>query len=470
MIDLLDPYIFHILVFSPLLASIFITLIPTIDIGSKLAISRFFATIGFVSFLRIFVLFLNHQIQTENLLSFSIYNFNINFIFILTKHNVFLYGAAAATLLANMYIYNIKDTKSNIHQAAPFILTFFLYVSFGQADLRVALPILSIANFLVYYLIGFTEKIRRGSTIFQMGIFLFSCDALALVLLQIPYSDNISPTSLTLLNALLVVPGMARLCMPMFAPYMKKLLLNVDDEEGPFLITFLQLAGFLVLILVRNDLVELPLLLTVIVALMALIGAIYVSLVALTDHTIRTLPYYFLVFYSSLVAMILFLAITDDFWFLAASLLLTNVACFFHATRFALLIGQYRANESLEPRLRSTWFITLGLLIGLPGLGIGTSLWATIYRFIELGFLDEKSPWALFFRYTSAFWLIGLLILSFALILSVREEISNKLDFDTNVTGLRLPIRRSLLISPLLIALLSWLIPIVTFYAAAKGL
>src|SRR5580704_10563666 len=98
-----DPYIFHILVFSPMAASIFITLVPTIDTGSKLTISRFFALISFAAFIRTFVIFLDHKILTENLLSFSLANLNINFSLILNKHNIFLYGAAAGTLLFSMF-------------------------------------------------------------------------------------------------------------------------------------------------------------------------------------------------------------------------------------------------------------------------------------------------------------------------------------------------------------------------------
>ncbi len=50
--------------------------------------------------------------------------------------------------------------------SGAFILTFVLFITFGQKDLRVALPIISITNFIIYFLIGYSEKIRRGSTIF----------------------------------------------------------------------------------------------------------------------------------------------------------------------------------------------------------------------------------------------------------------------------------------------------------------
>lgn len=464
--SVIDQYIFHILVFSPAAASIFITLIPTIDMGSKLAISRFFSAIGFLSFCRLYIIFLEKSAQTETAFSFLFANFNINFSLALNKYNLFLYGAAAALLLANMVSNEINDTKTNIHQVAPFLLTFFLNISFGQTDLRVALPILSIANFLVYFLIGSTDKIRRGSTIFQMGIFLFSCDALTLVLLQILYSDDISSATLAIQNTLLVIPGLARLCLPLFTPFMKRLILNLDEEEGPFLVIFLQLSGFLILVLVRSDMIEIPALLTIPVACVAVIGACLIALIAVSDYKTKTLPYYFLVFYSSMAAMILFLSISDDYWFLSISLLLTNTVCFFNSTRVSVLINQYRELDAHHPQLRSTWFITLALLIGIPGLGIGTSLWAVIFHLLSLDFLESNLTEG-FWPVVIAAWTVGLLLFSFALILSVREEILRRpLDFSMYTN--RMQFKRSMLFAPFLTALLSLIIPILTLYAAIK--
>jgi hypothetical protein len=466
---IIDHYIFHILVFSPLVASIFITLIPAIDTGSKRSLSRFFAIIGLLVFIRVFISFLSNKIPIETGISFSVANFNINLNLLLNKYNIFLYGAAAMVLMATMSSYIINDTKTNIHQASPFLLTFFLYISFGQTDLRVALPILSIANFLIYFLIGSTDKTRRGSTIFQMGIFLFSCDTMVLVLLQISYSDYLSSTSFAFFNFLLLIPGLARLCLPMLAPFMKKLLLNVDDAEGPFLITFLQFAGIWILILNKTDLAELPHLLTTMLTCIATIGSIYVALLAITDHQIRAIPYYFLVFYSSLGSMFLFLSNSDDIWFFSISLLITNIACFFHATRCALLIEKYRFPEIHHPQVRSIWFIALGLFLVLPGMGIGMSLLPVVYQFITLVYFGNMYSPTGFWLLISIGWILGLLLFSFAFILSVRELVSSGLNADTISVSNHLPILRSLLRATILVILFSWLIPLATFYIATLG-
>lgn len=466
--NFIDPYIFHFVVLSPLAAAIFITLVPTVDMGSKLAISRFFAFAGFLGFIRLFFLFLNFETPTQTSLSFNIVNFHITFTLILTKYNIFLYGAAAASLTVNMLSHVITDTKSNIHQVAPFLLTFFLYICFGQSDLRVALPVLSIANFLIYYLIGYADKPRRGSTIFQMGIFLFSCDAMVLVLLQIPYSVNLSTTSLALLNTLLLVPGLARLCLPMFAPFMKRLLLNVDEEEGPFLITFLQLSGMFILILVRTDLIEISDVLTAIFACFVLIGAIFVALLSIWDRNIKITPYYFLVFYSSLASTFLFLNYSSALWYFSISLFLTNIACFFHATRCALYVLSYKHQEIYSPQLRAIWFITLALFIGIPGFGIGASLWALFFWFTKLDQLSFTNPLIGFWIVIAIIWLIGLLLLSFALMLSIREDAPKRALLEIMLPH-KVPALRSLLFGTFFVAVLSWIIPLTTLFAATKG-
>lgn len=460
--NILDPYIFYILIFLPLAAAAFIMLIPAVDTGSKLTISKFFSICGFFAFLRVFILFLDHKIATDTTLSFSLATFNINIILHLTEYNIFLYCAGSAALMVYLLSYEINDTKTNIHQVTPFILTFLLYISFGQTDLRIALPILSIANFLVYFLIGFTDKTRRGSTIFQMGIFLFSCDAAALVLLQIPYNND-QPILALIINMIFLVPGLARLCMPMFAPFMRKLLLNVDESEGPFLISFLQLSGFFILIMTKTGLVELTQSLTIIIACLMTIGAIHVALLAFIDHKIKTLPYYFLIFYSSLSVVILFISVERDTWFFSISLTLTSLACLFQTARFNNLFNQYQIQELNLTTLRSSWFIALAMMLGLPGLGIGTSLWTVIYRF--MGLFESENLLEPFWSVVAICYLVGILILSYALIMSAR-----KLELVPKVAILldsRLLLKRSLLFGPVLIAIISWLIPLATFYAAA---
>lgn len=464
----LDRYIFLLMIFSPLAASFFITLIPTTDTGSKLTVSRFFAFIGFITFARVFIIFLDHKVQTNTALSFSIINFNISLTLTITRFNIFLYGTAAASLLVNVFLYDVRDTKTNIHQVAPFLLTFFLYISFGQADLRVALPLLSIANFFVYFLIGFADQIRRGSTIFQMGIFLFACDALALVVLQIPFSERITSIPSQFINALLLFPGLSRLCLPLVAPFMKKLLLNVDDREGPFLIVFLQLAGLFIIVMAKADFTNLPDSLVVVLSSISVISAFYLSVLAILDGKMKTMPYYFLLFYSSLCSASLFFAKNEDLWFFSITLFITNIACFFYNAFIANLINQLQIKQSYLPRLAPLWFLTLALLLGLPGFGIGTSLWALLYRFLELGLFSEQQPWRLFWAIFALAWLLSLFLLSCAAVFSVRTLLIPP--ENSKILERRVTLKRSLLLSPFLMAVISLLIPMVIFYAKMQGI
>lgn len=463
----LDHYIFLLMIFSPLVASFFITLIPTTDTGSKLTVSRFFALIGFAAFVRVCVIYLNHKIQTETALSFSVVNFNVSLTLLLNKYNVFLYGAAAAALLINIFLYDVRDTKTNIHQVAPFLLTFFLYVSFGQGDLRVALPLLSIANFLLYFLIGFADQIRRGSTIFQMGIFLFAGDALALILMQIPFSERASPNETALITAFLLVPGFARLGLPLAAPFIKKLLLNVDAREGPFVMVFLQLAGLFTVLMAKNDFLTMPSSLTVGVISIATVSALYIALLAIFDAKIRTLPYYFLLFYTAFVIISLFLVEDDGFWPFTITLFLTNLVCFFSSTFIANIIIEYDAKEIFSSRLAPLWFFCLSLVLGLPGLGIGTSLWALFYRILSLGWLFGDHPLRFFWLCMSMMWLFSLLLLACGAVFSLKELLSWKDRF--SVADTRMPVKRSLIAGPVIAAIISLLIPSVIFYAKQQG-
>lgn len=459
-----DQYIFYIFIFSPLCAAIFIMLIPASDTASKLTVSKFFSSVTALAVARVSFLFLEQKIATESAISFSVMTLNVNFILHLTKYNLFLFGLGAASLLIYTFSNQLDDAKTNIHHVAPFIVAFLLFVSFGQIDLRVALPILSIANFLMYFLIGFTDKIRRGSTIFQMGIFLFSCDALALVLMQIPFANITSPNVSFAINLFMLIPGFSRIALPIFAPYMKKLILNVDDYEGAFLIIFLQLSGFFILILTRSNFTTLPDSLSFTLAAASVVGAIIIACFAITDHSMKTLPYFFLIHHSSLASASLFFSLENDVWFYAITLLASAIICFFYAARFLTLFRQYRIQPSSLPVLRATWFLHLSLLAGLPGLGVGVSLWLLIYRLVSLGIFSSRDA---LWRVLGLLWLLSLIILIYALVLSVQKEIFVLSDQKT-IFDNRPLIKRTLFITPMLAALVSWLLPIATFFAKTK--
>jgi hypothetical protein len=456
---LLDSSAVYLTVFSPLLASVFITLIPPTDISSKRSISRFFALIGFVAYLRIFFLFLNHKLLEQYTLSFNLTQFYINFVIHIDKYNIFLFGAISAAILINIMLHELTDIKSNAHQVAPFILAFILFITFGQKDLRIALPIISIANFIIYFLMGSSDKIRRGSTIFYMGTFLFTCDTLALILLQYQEINADNSWLAKLFQVAILIPGFARLLMPVFAPFMKNLFLNLDESEGPFISIFLQLAGFFILILYRLELSLASEFITQTVEVIACISALYIAFLALTETRSNLVPYYFLVFYSSCAAYLLFVTNISTTWHISSSILLTNLACFLHNTKTSLLVSQYQNINALQARTRATWFLSLCLCAGIPGIGIGTALWNVIY------FIISQQLMSLSFALS---WALALILMQYALIISARKEYFSRQDFSLSIVDFRLPITKTFVVAPILIALVTLAIPIITTYTAHR--
>lgn len=453
---IIDTYLLHFLIFSPLIASLFITLIPTNDINSKIAISKFFALIIVISYCKIFFASLNNNMQADMILSNKIGNLNINLIINISKTNIFLYGIASLMLVIYFFLFEFIDSKTNIHQVAPFLLTFFLFISMGQKDIRVAMPILSISNFLIYFMIGYTNKIRRGSSIFHMGVFLFSCDALALVTLQMP-SIKLDSLFMPLLFIILLAPGMARLCLPLFSPFTKKLLLNVDEFEGPFIMVFLQISGFIISLMIKNELRQFEETSSLTIAYLSMIGAFYIALVAITGKNIRTMPYYYLVFYTSFSIFLLFIIKDDKLSIIATALFLNNLICFIFTSRLPLIINTKYTSYSSN-QIEALCFISLCMFIGLPGLGIGTTLWISIYHLASIN---------ISILVMIVIWFIILLLLSLALIISIKIHLSTK-ELNT-IKPTSSSLKLAILWSPLFIICISWLIPLIIFYANYRG-
>ncbi len=47
------------------------------------------------------------------------------------------------------------------------------------------------------------------------------------------------------------------------------------------------------------------------------------------------------------------------------------------------MVSQYQHMSALQSKVKATWFLSLCLLAGIPGLGIGTALWHIIYVLIS---------------------------------------------------------------------------------------
>lgn len=460
-------YIVYSMIFSPIFAAIFITLIPTVDLSSKITLSRFFAFLGFFSFLCVLALFINNQLAPQYSISFKLNDFYVNFALEINKYNIFLFGAMSASLMANMILYELNDTKSNVHQVAPFILAFIIFITLGQKDLRVALPIISISNFIVYFLIGYSGKDRRSSTIFHMGIFLFTCDTLVLILLQ--YQEIDGPLSLAADAMIIVaiVSGLSRLALPLLAPFMKSLFLNVDEAEGPFLIIYLQIAGFAILVLIRSGLDVVPDYIENLVLVLSLLSTLYLSIAAVFEDRPHILPYYYVTFYAALTAIIIFLADLDSFWYLFASLLLVNLASFLHCSKSSLMISQFKHLYTMQPRIKATWFLSLCLLAGIPGLGIGATFWPILYWFVarDAPIFQTTSSWL----YYAILLALSMILLSYSLIINYHKDIFYKSEKTHSFIDYSSPINKFFYVSPLIIEAISLLIPWVTFYVSTRA-
>lgn len=460
---IIDTYIMHFVVATPLLAALFITLIPAADTSSKLAMSKFFSLAGFIFFLRLGYLYFNNLIPAQHVLSINLTQFNINLVLSISKQNIFLFGALSMSLLADMFFYEFNDTKSNMHQVAPFLLTFILFVSLGQKDIRVALPIISVANFIIYFIIGHNNKKNRGTAIFQTGIFILTVDALSLVLLQFQAFANSSATIAVIMQIAIILPGLTRLCLPLCAPFMNTLFLNLDESEGPFILIFLHIAGFFILFLTYQELGLRLEIASIIIGIASVLSALYISFVVIYEKKISVIPYYFLVFYSAFANSIIFIFDMNISWYISATVFLTSIAVFMHAAKSASIIEKYRYVKTHKSKLLATWFLSLCLLMGIPGLGIGTVVWAMLYLMHEKT-VSLAQPYNALWSGVIFSWVIAIFILAYAFLskasLFSSEEVIKKDQF--------VPMKKSFLFSPIIIAVLSFIIPLLTLYASSK--
>lgn len=458
---IIDSYILHLVMATPLLAALFITLIPAADTGSKLAMSKFFSLIGFLFILRLIFLFVNNQILAQHIISINLIQFNINFIISITTNNIFLFGAISLSLLADMFLYEFNDTKTNIHQVAPFLLTFILFISLGQKDIRVALPIISIANFIIYFIIGHSTKNHRGAAIFHAGIFILTCDALALVLLQLKPMASEPALASNLMQIAILLPGLSRITMPIFAPFMNTLFWNLDESEGPFILTFLHVAGFFILFISRGELTIDANILAATIGISAIVGVLYISLSIISEFKISILPYYFLAIYSSLSASMIFIIKQNQSWYISAIIFLTSIIVFMHASKTASLTEKYKYLRAQKSKVSATWFLSICLLIGIPGFGIGVITWPTLYIMYQNTML-MKEPWNNLWEGIIVLWIIALTLLGYGLLTKTNIE------DDGNITAKEqvITVKNSFFLSPIIIIFLSLMIPIATIYVS----
>lgn len=344
---------------------------------------------------------------------------------------------------------DLADTKTNIHEVAPFLLTFVLHITLAQDNITTVLPIISIAHFIIYFVVGHGTRPRRGVAIFHTGVFIITCDALALVLFQYDAFGTLPRPYNTLVAVACLAPGLARMCLPMCAPFMKRLFLNIEEGDSPFIIAFMQLSGFLILLEARRF-VDMPTSVSAIVGLICAISALYAALLAISDESVL-IPYYFLVLYASLAALVLFIAPTTFFVTLSLTVLLL---CLFLFTAVSKFVAD--TNPS-----RQTWFLFLGLLVGAPGFGIGVILWPVIYFVVDLH-RNSKSPFLSAWAFTGIIFSLAVVLFCYAVMIKARKSPGALEGTVTRVPLGHAQNRYGSLLSPTIVALLSLLIAMLT--------
>jgi len=459
-----DQASLYILILIPLIASIFISLIPSFDIESKNTLSCFFAVAGFCVFIRIFYLFgIGSKLKNISF-SFSLLNFKIKFLLFLNEYNIYFFGIISLILLLYNFLFEISDTKSNIHHVSPFLLAFIANICFGQKDLRIALPLLSISTFMIYFLIGHSDRQRKGSAIFHMGTYLFGIDALALVILQL---QSFKEYIFFILIALgILAPGLARLCLPAFSPFLQRLILNVDRREGPFIFAFLQLVGLYILVLAKNEIgknllsADIPLMM----AALGMLSSLNVALISITNFKSEVLPYYSLCFYSSLIPSVLFASSEKLFFYLTISLYLTNIIIFFNTTKTHNLIYYFGSPYEKKSDLRAMWFLCLSPFLGVPGIGIGVSLWPALYT-MATQFAHDAHPKKILWIAFLSLWFLAFILLAVALVLTIRAEFFQRSNMTREISeAFKKKIKSFFILSPIAAVILSWLIPFAIFW------
>ncbi|MCA9508257.1 MAG: hypothetical protein KC505_07555 [Myxococcales bacterium] len=458
---IIDNYIIALVLSTPLLAAIFITLTPASDIGSKRAMSKFFSSIVFLFTLRLIYLFISNKTQNQYILSTNLNQINISFITSINKENIFLFCAIAIALLADMFLYEFNNTKTNIHQSAPFLLTFILFISLAQKDIRVALPIISAASFIIFFIIGHSSKKHRGAAIFQTGIVIFTCDALALILLQLKSSTTGSSTVFNLMQIAILLPGLSRITLPIFAPFMKTLFLNLEASEGPFILAFLHVAGFFILFITRNEINIDPSILSLIISIFSSLGALYLSFNVIYEKKIGIIPYYFLTLYSSLSASIIFITKKNESWHISAVVFLLSIIIFMYISKKASLTEQYNLFRTQNSSVSASWFLSLCLLLGLPGFGIGVVTWPAL-RAIYQHTLKATDSWSQLWHAIIISWVIALSLFAYGLLIKTKTGVPV-------MTGNKVVlVKKTFFLSPFIVAIISLIVPIATNYVSQQ--
>lgn len=464
--DNLDLLCSYFLIFSPLVAAIFIGLIPSFDMESKNTISRFFALINFFSFIKILISsFMGNKLKNI-IISIDIAGIAVRFSTDLKEENLILMGFMSLFMLAFMFFFESEEHKNNLHETIPFFLVFIANLLFGQTEFGLCLPMFSILNLIIYFLLSLSKKAKRGSAIFHMGVFLFFFDTLSLLTIHSKSFGIDNHRKELWFQLFLLIPGLSRMGVAVFAPYMKSFITNMDERDGVFLASYFQITGFFLLMLAKNDLYQDITYPSIFIGSIAAFSSFFVAVTALSSHDSQSLPYYFLSFYSSIVAATLFFSQNNTYWYLSVSLFLCNIILFFHNAKIYQIMHRNIANIYCQYKLKATWFLSLSFLLAIPGMGIGSSLWPIIYTIARENLYSQGKFFT--FSWQALFFLYGLslVLLSLAVVLNFRDENIYHVKRSESMLDVGSYIKKTIFLSPWLVAVICTLVPIMIFFKA----
>ena len=257
-----------------------------------------------------------------------------------------------------------------------FLLTFILHIIIGQNDIKIALPIVSLSSFIIFFIIAINNYALRGSIIFKAGMFLICCDSICLIMIQTK-NTLISINNPVITFILLLTPALARMCLPMFLPFIKQLY-NACEEEACMIIVFLQILGFFLLMLICNEIIF-SFGLSLVVITLILLGVIYLFVLILQEKNTEFINYYLFLFYSSFSVALLFISKNNIYIKLSIMLFVCNT--FSYIISFYIhKKSKYFSNLNFLDTITKFSYIQL---LGIPAFGVGFSLWMIIWQLLS---------------------------------------------------------------------------------------
>lgn len=385
----LDSLTLAIIILSSIFGAIFTLFIPLYDQNSKRIISLFFSFIGLVFYARLLTMYLRHEPMPDIMLTFPIGATKMSFRLMIDDVNIFMFGAISLFLLINSLV--VFDNSRHTSYFSVFLLSLFLFICIGQKNIRISLPLISISSFVVYYLMSFYGKERRGTTIFRMGVFLFSIECCALILLQHQEFAHTSQLTNVIYSLMIILPGLARLLLPICAPFTEFLLGNFDDRHAELTLVYLQMSGFFLIKNAKSELNQLSEDVLILLNIITIISLLFVVVCLVYKRLKKHNLYYGLIFFSG-IAAVAFLTLSGVGEKIGVAIFITNLISFIILSTLNSYIEHLAKHKKYsESSKTSLWLVINILIMGLPGVGVGSSVAFLIYYVLDPASLTHLS-------------------------------------------------------------------------------